>query len=124
MTWEILIPLEIPSQNRTERGRNCIMRAKATGERRSAWKIHGMVERMRQEIPEASGHRSCHIVAYRKRLAFDIANVIGGAKACIDGLVDARLLQDDRDQRATITYEQRLASVRPDKRPCTIIRLS
>jgi hypothetical protein len=120
----ITIPLEIPSQNVTSQGRDWRMRALQTKKRRTAWRIHAQAEMMRQRIPRATGQRALHVVAYRRRRCSDIANLIGGAKACVDGLVDAGLLTDDRDTAARITYEQRLASEHASKRPCAVLTIT
>lgn len=75
------------------------------------------------KLPRATGHRSIHIIAYRLRRCADVANLIGGAKPCVDGLVDAGLLVDDRDSMATITYEQQVASKSPTGLPHTTIQI-
>ena len=75
------------------------------------------------KIERANGPRALHIVAYRKQRCADIANLIGGAKACIDGMTDAGLLVDDRDQLARITYEQQVTSRSPTKKPHTTIQV-
>lgn len=103
------IPLEIPSQNQTERGRNWRARAGQTRDRRNAWALLCRSQMALLGIEKATGPRKLTIFAFRKRLCTDIANLIGGAKACVDGLVDAGLIQDDRDSKARIVYEQHLA---------------
>ncbi len=120
----IVIPLEIPSQNRTGRGRTWRVRAALTRQIRSAWALHARSAMAAIRAAPADRPRSLHVIAYRKRLVYDIANLIGGAKACIDGLVDAGMLTDDRDTAARITYEQRLASDprgQVDRKPCTVV---
>lgn len=125
MTWTIIIPAEVPSQNETEKGRCHFARARRTKERRRAWCFWCGSEIVRADIPLATGKRRLHVIAYRKRLCSDIANLIGGFKACADGLVDACLLQDDRDTKAMITYEQQLASASPLGRgkTCTLLQI-
>jgi hypothetical protein len=120
---KIVIPLEIPSQNETEKGRCHFARARRTKFRRHAWATCCRVEMAVGHILPATGARRLHITAYRRRRCMDIANLIGGAKACIDGLVDAGLLLDDRDAKARITYAQELASKSPLGRglACTVI---
>jgi len=124
MTWHITIPLEIPSQNATGKGRTWRARAAATKKLRTAWHYHGIVAMGRACIMKATSPRALHIIAYRTRRCADIANLIGGAKACVDGLVDAGLLVDDRDTMAAITYEQHAAGKSPTKKPCTIITVT
>jgi len=123
MTWRILIPLETPSQNTTERGHNWRARAHATKERRTMWRMFCIGQMAHHGVPPAKGKRSMHILSYRKRRCADIANLIGGAKACVDGLADAGLVTDDRDSKARITYAQEVASKSPNKQPCTIIEI-
>lgn len=122
---DLLIRLDIPSQNQTERGRNHYVRAAITKERRRNWYYHCAGSMRSHGVTKATSPRRLHVVSYRKRLCFDIANLIGGAKACVDGMVDAGLLVDDRDTKAMITYEQKLASVSPAGRGvvCTILQI-
>lgn len=123
----IEIPLEIPSQNKTEKGRSWRARAGMTRDRRNAWAMLCRSQMAKWGIPKATGPRSIKIVSFRKRRCYDIANLIGGAKSCVDGMVDAGLLLDDADSKAAITYEQRLQSdrlgaLRKDQ-PCTLIHV-
>ena len=120
---ELQIPVEIPTQNVTERGRTWRARAAATKKRRAAWRTLCSRKMMIEGVAPAEGPRSIHIIAYRSQRCKDIANLIGGAKACIDGLVDARLLLDDQDSMASITYEPRVASTSPTTRPHTTIQI-
>jgi hypothetical protein len=122
---KITIPLEIPSQNTTEKGRCHFARARATKFRRWQWRMACMDQMRRAGIHVAIGRRNLHVTAYRRRYCADIANLIGGAKACIDGLVDAELLLDDRDSKAGISYAQALASASPLGKgvACTVIEI-
>lgn len=117
------IPVEIPSQNATGGGRTWRARAVAIKKVRTLWRTWTMVEMRRAGAPIATGPRSLHIIAYRTQRCADIANLIGGAKACIDGMTDAGLLVDDRDSLARITYEQQVASKSPTKKPHTSIQV-
>lgn len=118
---ELHIPLEIPSQNKTNKGLNYWVRAAATKRTRRLWAEHCRIAMLRGGIPRATGKRRMHVLAYRKRKCYDIENLIGGAKACVDGIVDAGLLVDDRIKMATITYAQELASKSPTGKPHTVI---
>ena len=120
---ELQIPVEIPTQNVTERGRTWRARAASTKKRRASWRAWCSSKMMIEGVTPAAGPRTLHIIAYRAQRCKDIANLIGGAKACIDGLVDAHLLLDDQDSMASITYEQRVASKSPTKRPHTTIQI-
>jgi Holliday junction resolvase RusA-like endonuclease len=118
---ELHIPVEIPSQNSTGQGRTWQARAANTKRTRNLWRTWTMVEMRRAGVVRADGPRSLHIIAYRTQRCADIANLIGGAKACIDGMTDAGLLVDDRDSLARITYEQQVASKSPTKKPHTAL---
>lgn len=120
MSWTLWIPLEIPSQNALK-GRNWRAVAAATKRRRAAWAWACAAAMRKVGCPPAKGPRSLHIIAYRRQRCRDIANLIGGAKACIDGLVDAGLLVDDSDKLAEISYDQRALKRSPTKRACTQI---
>lgn len=116
-----IIPAEVPSQNETEKGRGWRGRAAKTKARRNLWRALCASGMSYAGIPIATGPRIVHIVAYRRQRCRDIANLIGGAKACVDGMVDAGLMQDDRDSKARITYRQDVASASPTRQPCTLI---
>lgn len=116
----IIIPLEAPSQNNLG-GRTWRARAGKTKATRCNWRMWAASQMAVMLISRATGQRSLHIVAYRKQRCRDIANLIGGMKACIDGLVDAGLLADDCTDMATITYAQGTAAQSPSGQPCTII---
>jgi hypothetical protein len=120
---ELHIPLEIPSQNATGRGANWRIRASGVKRLRNLWQSHAMIEMRAKGLVHATGPRSLHVVAYRRQRCTDIANLIGGAKACIDGLTRAGVLLDDRDSMARITYEQQTAGKSPTKQPHTILRV-
>lgn len=115
---------EIPSQNVTEKGRSWRGRAAKTKARRALWRMLCASGMAQAGIPPATGPRLVHVVAYRRQRCKDIANLIGGAKACIDGMVDAGLLLDDQDSKARITYEQDVASASPTRQPCTRITVT
>lgn len=120
---QFIIPLEIPSQNVTEKGKSWRGRYAKTKARRHEW--HGFCTWGMHQVglPKATGHRSIKLIAYRKRCCYDIANLIGGAKACVDGMVDAGLLTDDRDSKAHISYEQFNLKDSPTGLPCTVVQV-
>ncbi len=118
-----VIPAEIPSQNETEKGRTRNARWAKTKARRNLWRLLCAAGMVKGGVRLATGPRKIHIVSYRRKRCRDIANVIGGAKSCVDGMVDAGLLLDDSDidGKALITYEQDVASKSPTKKPCTVV---
>jgi hypothetical protein len=118
----IIVHLEAPSQNNIG-GRTWRARAGATKTTRANWRMMTASQMTAHGIAKATGHRSLAIVAYRKQRCRDIANLIGGMKACIDGMVDAGLLVDDCGDMATITYDQGTASQSPTGKPCTVIEV-
>ena len=121
---ELQIAAEIPSQNATGAGRTWRARAAAIKKVRTLWRTWAMVEMRRTGVTKATGPRALHIIAYRTQRCADIANLIGGAKACIDGMTDAGLLIDDRDSLARITYEQQVASKSPTKTKHTTVQVT
>jgi hypothetical protein len=120
----LIIPFDIPTQNETERGRTHYVRAAKTARRRAMWRLACQSEMVRTGLRPATGKRRLHITTYKARRCDDIANVIGGGKACVDGLVDAGLLTDDADREACITYGQGVASKSPTGRTCTVLDVS
>lgn len=121
---ELQIPLEIPSQNKTKSSRDWRVNAAMTKKTRRAWMMATWPQMLKQKLLAASGPRRLHVIAYRKRRCADTANLIGGAKACIDGIVDARALVDDKDTMARITYEQQVASKSPTGKPHTTLQFT
>lgn len=121
---ELQIPAQIPSQNATGSGSNWRVRAWGTRTLRGLWHTWTMVEMRRAGVTKATGPRALHIIAYRTQRCADTANLIGGAKACVDGMTDAGLLVDDRDRLARITYEQQVASKSPTKKPHTTVQVT
>jgi hypothetical protein len=120
---ELQIPFEIPSQNTTDRGRTHHARAAKKRGIRNAWALYTRSEMNRLGVPAPDGPRRLHIIAYRTQRCHDTSNLIGGAKACVDGMADAGLVLNDRDSLAHITYEQQVASKSPTRRPHTTIQI-
>lgn len=117
----ISIPYEIPSQNHTNKSH-------WASKSRDVTTVARYVNIFGWQFCNAKGPRSLHILSYRRRLCTDRANLIGGAKSMIDGIVRARALVDDCDRLATITYDQRVLSQMPDdlaekfhRKPCTVL---
>jgi len=118
MSWTLTIPIEIPSQNVTNKWhwskeqrhlKHCVILMRNAGS--------GL-------IPPATIKRSCHILAFRKQRCSDIGNLIGGAKWFVDALVKVGLLVDDKDKMAAISYDQ--STLRHSPTPgvaCTVITL-
>lgn len=119
----ITIPLQAPSQNDFSKYRDWRARARETKKIRAAWAAACRVAMSSERIDRATGPRKLWIMAYRVRKCRDIANLIGGMKPCIDGLVDAGLLVDDSTEMAEITYNQGVCSESPNGLPCTIISI-
>ncbi len=113
---DLLIPVEVPSMNKRERMHWAQQRREvATWER---WFRH--IQRP-GGMDKATGKRLVKIHAYRRQRCHDEANLIGGCKGLIDGLVRAGLLVDDDRAHATFTYAEDVASKSPTKKPCTRI---
>lgn len=106
--------LQIPGQNKRERWHWASQRREVR-----AWQIqfNAFVNK------PATTKRAVNIISYRRQRFHDEANLIGGCKGLIDGMVRAGLLVDDSQKWATFTYRQELASASPMGRgvPCTVI---
>lgn len=118
---EITIPLEIPSQNSLYKGLNPKVIHARIRLIREAWRWHAWAEMLRHGIKGATGSRKLLIFAHRKRKCSDIANLIGGAKPCIDGLKDAGLIVDDSDKFMRAEYHQ--YTVSRGEKPKTVIEV-
>ena len=117
------IPYNIPSQNVTARRH---WRAN----HRDVAQVAQMVRLVAWSICNAKGPRSVVVTSYRKQRITDGANLIGGAKSLVDGLVKAGALVDDNDRMARITYGQAVLSQLPEewvktygRRPLTVIEI-
>ena len=116
--WVLYVPMDVPSENQLLRGKT--VRARI-GKRKhwralscNAFRALGFERR----IPDARGKRRVtweRILGPRQQ-AFDLSNFIAGLKPIEDGLVDARLLIDDKPQ----FYEGRYGQVHDqrDVGPC------
>jgi hypothetical protein len=118
------IPYNIPSQNVTTRRH---WRAN----HRDVARVAQMVRLVAWQICNAKGPRSVVVTSYRKQRITDAANIIGGAKSFIDGLVKAGALVDDNDRMASIAYRQAVLSQLPEewarkygRRPLTVIEIT
>lgn len=120
---EILIPLETPSQNVTDRQHWAVR--KRFGKACEQWIKYAMRD---GNLDVATKPRRVVITSYRKRRITDDANIRGGAKSLVDAIVRSGLLVDDKDTMARIEYRQELASKGPRRmaRPsqsCTMIQI-
>ena len=117
------ISYNIPSQNVTARRH---WRAN----HRDVAQVAQMVRVVAWAACNAKGPRSVIVTSYRKRRITDGANLIGGAKPFVDGLVKAGALVDDNDKMARITYRQGVLSKLPEewarkygRRPLTVVEI-
>lgn len=114
----LLLPLEIPSQNTRERWHWARQRREV-----SAW-AYWLKATMRPGTADlARGKRIVRIHAFRRQRTRDEANLIGGCKGLVDGLVRAGLLVDDSRQWASFTYAEDVASKSPTRKACTRIEI-
>ena len=109
-----LVGYEVPSQNVTM-NQHWSKRGK---ERKN---LERWIRVLTGSVPKATGPRKLHILAVRKRLVTDDANLRGGAKGLVDAIVAAGLLVDDKDSMALISYSQRTLGQAGLKRPTTTI---
>jgi hypothetical protein len=108
------IPREVPSQNVRERWHWSKQRREV-----KSW-AGAFLARMRPG-DRATKPREVIIQAYRKRRISDFANLVGGCKGMVDGLVSAGLLVDDSTEWVRIQYFQDVAKNHPTGLPCTMI---
>lgn len=114
----LTIPREIPSHNKHYHAAHWSV---VTRERK-AWETATMVAaaHAKAERSELPRHCTVRILAKRKRLIRDIANLIGGAKPLVDALVSLRLIYDDADRWCTLHYAQELCR---GKAPSTVVQI-
>lgn len=117
------LPFNIPSQNVTARRH-------WRSSHRDVAQVAQMVRVVAWTICNAKGPRSVTVTSYRKRLITDEANLIGGSKQFVDGLVRAGALVDDNDKMSRITYRQAVLSQMPEewarkygRRPLTVVEI-
>jgi hypothetical protein len=114
----LVIGFEVPSQNRTDRRH---WSACWKDRKRINWLLVAALPQA--GCPHGGRRRRVEIIAYRRRLIADKANLIGGAKTLVDAIVGAGVLVDDSDRWAEITYDQALISKGGHDRPTTVIRI-
>lgn len=100
------IPYCVPSQNVRERWH-------WRRQRKDVTTCEELVYWHSRHIAPAMGRRLVRILSYRRQLITDRANLVGGCKGLIDGLVRAKLLIDDKDRFAAFEYDQRVLSQLP-----------
>lgn len=115
-----IVRLQIPGQNKRERWHWARQRREV-----QQWCMLAGLQFTAQGLAKATGRRRVTITSFRRQRFHDEANLIGGCKGLIDGLVRAELLVDDSTSWATFAYAQALASASPLGRgiPCTVIEI-
>lgn len=113
----LLLPKEVPSMNVRER-----MHWRAQRREVKAWELLARAAAAGQ--PRAGGKVLVHIHAFRRQRTRDEANLVGGCKGLIDGLVRAGLLVDDSREWASFTYAEDVASKSPTRQPCVRITIT
>ena len=123
MKYAFAIPYEVPSQNVTARRH-------WRHNYQDVDRTNRLARIMGNEACHAKKRRSVTITSYRTRRITDHANLVGGCKSLVDGLVRAGVLVDDSDRLASITYAQAVLSQMPVDlqlkfagRPCTLIEV-
>lgn len=114
--------LQVPGQNKRERWHWAKQRREV-----SSWEVQA------RAVMSPAVARSCigqkqhvTITSYRRQRFHDEANLIGGCKGLVDGLVRAGLLVDDSTTWATFTYRQQTLAHSPlgYLQPCTVIEIT
>ena len=111
----IKIPYNIPSQNVTSRRH-------WTKDNAEKNRCASLISACMRNKFEHQGKVVVDIVSVRKKKISDKANLIGGAKYLIDGLVKARAIEDDSDAHVEIIYHQMV--VKKGEQPHTVIELN
>lgn len=111
----IKIPYNIPSQNVTSRRH-------WTKDNAEKNRCASLISACMRNKFEHQGKVAVSITSVRKKKISDKANLIGGAKYLIDGLVKARAIEDDSDAHVEIIYHQMVA--KKGEQPHTVIALS
>lgn len=119
------LPFQIPGQNKRERWH---WRKQRREVKSATYLVSLMMAQLR--IPVATGPRLIRIVSYRRQRFHDHANLVGGCKGLVDGMVKAGLLIDDKDTLARFEYTQATLSLMPEwvreqrgETPCTTIEV-
>lgn len=115
----IVSHLEVPGQNKRERWHWARQRREV-----QAWAACFKSSLVGSRLL-ARGRRRVKITSYRKQRFHDEANLVGGCKGLIDGLVRSGLLVDDSSQWASFAYHQETAQHSPVAPgvPCTVVEI-
>lgn len=141
----LVLPKEVPSQNERERSHWRVQRSEvkrwsalatnnADVQRVGVWESRAFSPSLpgsgeflyRHNTWTGYAKRTVRITSYRARLLTDHANLVGGCKGLIDGLVRAGLLVDDADAWMSAVYFQELRShpCNPiPKTACTVVEI-
>lgn len=111
----IKIPYNIPSQNVTSRRH-------WTKDNAEKNRCASLISACIRNKFEYQGRVRVDIISVRKKKISDTANLIGGAKYLVDGLVKARAIEDDSDAHVEIIYHQTV--VKKGEQPHTVIELN
>ncbi len=111
---DFILHRQVPSMNQRERMRWWAQRREVR-----TWEL--LIRAAIPVPPILNIKLSVRIHAFRTRRCSDEANLIGGCKGLIDGLVRAGLLVDDSREWATFLYAEDVASLSPTKKPATRI---
>lgn len=113
--------LQIPGQNKRERWHWARQRREV-----SSWEIQFRVLAPPAALAPYTGKKlHVTITSYRRQRFHDEANLIGGCKGLVDGLVRAGVLVDDSTTWATFTYRQETLAHSPLRYllPCTVVEI-
>ena len=107
------LPVEIESQNVVGNNRGGIMARRAYRQKRSAFHVALAAAGAGRRDRAAKGKRYVKIVrVYGKGCrAFDMANLVGGAKSLVDVLVEIEALKDDTAEWMIADYAQEKAAM-------------
>jgi hypothetical protein len=113
--------LQIPGQNKRERWHWAKQRREVSG-----WEVQFRALTSPASLaPYTAKKLHVTITSYRRQRFHDEANLIGGCKGLVDGLVRAGVLVDDSTTWATFTYRQETLAKSPlgYLQPCTVVEI-
>lgn len=115
---DIWLPKEVPSQNTRDK-----MHWRARGREVDDWELLARSACRPSQLVPATVKMAVRIHAFRRRRCADEANLIGGCKGLIDGLVRVGLIKDDSREWASFTYAEDVASKSPTRKPCVRVTI-
>lgn len=108
-SWSFFVDKEVGSLNAHRVNAGSRWQQAAYRRERDEWTRWMQVGKANNAIPSATSKRRVRLVRQYtgRQRAYDVDNLIGGAKACVDAMVRAGLLAGDTRELAEIEYDQK-----------------